>query len=299
MDSNFYKPHYWHIWLLYWMLRAISFFPFKIQTYIGRKTGVIGKYIFVKRRKIAEENLNLCFPEWSHEKQLQILDQHFESLGLALIEFGISWWCSDAKIRSLAKIEGLENLQGVLEKNRGVILLAGHFTTLEIISRLLRLHTDFHPVYRKNNNPLLDHIINSGRLRHCSKIILRDNLRSIINSLKCNIPVLYIPDQNLGRKQCIFVPFFNIQAATTTATSRLAKIANTPVLPVIQKRLPDNKGYSLVIKKELVNFPTDDHIMDTIRLNKDFEEQIRDNPENYLWVHRRFKTRPDGEARIY
>jgi KDO2-lipid IV(A) lauroyltransferase len=178
-------------------------------------------------------------------------------------------------------------------------LLAGHFTTLEIISRVLKLHADFHPMYRKNNNPLIDHIITTGRVRHTGKAIPHDDLRSLIRSLRSNMPVLYIPDQNFGRKHSIFVPFFGIQTATVPATSRLAAIDNTPVLPIIQQRLPENQGYRLVIEKELENFPTEDQEQDTTRINQILEQQVRNNPVDYLWVHRRFKTRPEGEKSFY
>lgn len=252
-----------------------------------------------KRKNIAETNLQLCFPDWTEEKRQETLQKHFESLGICLFEFGISWWWTDERFRPLAQIEGLDNLHAALGKNKGAILLAGHFTTLEIISRVLKLHADFHPMYRKNNNPLIDHIITSGRVRHTGKAIPHDDLRSMLRSLRANMPVLYIPDQNFGRKQSIFVPFFGIKTATVPATSRLAAIDNTPVLPIIQQHLPDSQGYRLVIEKELENFPTDDQVQDTARINKIFEQQVRNSPADYLWVHRRFKTRPEGEKPIY
>jgi len=296
---HFYHPRYWPIWVLYGLLRLVSFLPYHIQIYIGRKIGSCARHIFKKRRKIAEINLRLCFPEWTEEKRKEILKQHFESLGIGLVEFGMCWWWSDKKILPLAHVEGLEHLHNALRKNKGVILLAGHFTTLEIISLVLKPHTDFHPMYRKNNNEFLDYIIRSGRERHCGKVIPHDDLRSMIKSLRSNVPVLYIPDQNFGRRHSIFVPFFGIQTATVPATSRLAAIDNTPVVPIILQRLPDYKGYRLVIEKALENFPTDDPEQDTIRINQLFEKQVRDNPVDYLWVHRRFKTRPEGEGPIY
>ena len=292
-------PRYWPIWILFIALRLISYLPYKIQIFLGRKLGSFLRIIAKKRRAIADKNLQLCFPEWSDDKRRKILEKHFESLGISLFEFGISWWWSDKRMQPIAYIEGLDNLHEALQKGRGVILLAGHFVTLEIISRVLKLHANFHPMYRKNNNKLIDNIIRKERERHCGKVIAHDNLRSMIRSLRSNIPVLYIPDQNFGRKHSIFVPFFGIRTATVPATSRLAEISGTPVVPVIQQRLPDDEGYCLTIDKELDNFPTNDLEQDTIRINKIFEEQIRKNPVDYLWVHRRFKTRPDGEPSFY
>jgi Kdo2-lipid IVA lauroyltransferase/acyltransferase len=296
---KFIHPRYWPIWIFYGVIRLISYLPYKIQVGLGRRVGRVMMHLSPKRKKIAEINLRLCFPDWTGEKRQEILKKHFESLGICLFEFGITWWWPDESFRSLAQIEGLDNLHNALRKNKGVILLAGHFTTLEIISRVLKLYADFYPMYRKNNNPLIDHIITSGRIRHTGKAIPQDDLRSMIRSLRSNMPVLYIPDQNFGRKHSIFVPFFGIQTATVPATSRLAAIDNTPVLPIIQQRLPDNRGYRLVIEKALDNFPTEDLEQDTIRINQLFEHQIRNNPVDYLWVHRRFKTRPEGEEDIY
>jgi len=296
---NFLHPRFWLIWIFYSLLRLISYLPYRIQMGLGRLLGRMLLHPSSKRRKIAEINLRLCFSDWSEEKRQEILKKHFESLGMCLFEFGITWWWPDDRFRPLAQIEGLENLQAALGKNKGVILLAGHFTTLEIISRVLKLHADFHPMYRKNNNPLIDHIITTGRVRHTGKAIPHDDLRSLIRSLRSNMPVLYIPDQNFGRKHSIFVPFFGIQTATVPATSRLAAIDNTPVLPIIQQRLPENQGYRLVIEKELENFPTEDQEQDTTRINQILEQQVRNNPVDYLWVHRRFKTRPEGEKSFY
>ena len=299
METTFYHPRYWNIWILYCLLRLVSLLPYRVQIYLGRMIGLLFKAIFNKRKRIAEINLRLCFPEWSEQKRNEILTKHFESLGISLFEFCISWHWSDSKINRLAHIEGLENLHNALKENNGVIILAGHFTTLEIISRVLKLHTEVHPVYMKSNNPLLEHIISSGRIKHCGKIIPQNDMRSLLRSLRNNIPVLYIPDQNLKHKRRIFVPFFGIQTATIPTTSRLAAIYNTPVIPIIQRRLPDNQGYQLIIESKLENFPTDNLEQDTIRINKIIEKQVRDNPEDYLWVHRRFKSRPPGEKAIY
>ena len=292
-------PRYWLIWLGYVLLRLLCFLPYRVQVLLGRLLGRLLMKLSKKRRKIAGRNLQLCFPEWTQEKRNALLWKHAEALGVCLFEFGITWWWSDARFRPLAHIEGLDNLKAALKLGKGAILLAGHFTTLEIISRVLKLHADFYPVYRRHNNPLIEHIITSGRRRHCGKVIPNDDLRSLVRSLRDNVPVLYIPDQNFGRKNAIFVPFFGIQAATLPATSRIAAIDNTPVLPIVQQRLAGNRGYRLVIDKPLENFPGDSLEQDTIRINRIFEKQVRENPVDYLWVHRRFKTRPEGEPPIY
>ena len=202
-------------------------------------------------------------------------------------------------MRPLAHVEGLENLQNALKKNKGAILLVAHFTTLVIISRVLRLFVDLNIMYRKIDNELIDHIFKDIEERFDGKLIRHDDLKSMIRSLRSNIPVVYLPDRNFEKRQSIFVPFFGIQTATIPATSRLAGIDNTPVIPIIQQRLPGNKGYQLEILAALDNFPSDDIEKDTIRINQIIEEQVRQYPTEYLWVHRRFKTRPPGEKPIY
>lgn len=284
---------------MYGLLRLINLLPYRLQVYLGKMLGFILFHVAGKRRRIAETNLRLCFPELPEEERRKILKQHFMSLGISLFEFGIGYWWSDRRFGPLAHIEGLEHLDRALQKNRGAILLAGHFTTLEIISRVLKLHRDFHPMYRKHNNPLIEHIITSERIRYVGKVIPHDDLRSMIRSLRSNMPVLYIPDQNFGRRHSIFVPFFGIPTATVTATSRIAAIDRTPVVPIVQERLPENRGYRLTIQQELEDFPGDDLEEDIMRINRIFEEQIRRNPVDYLWVHRRFKTRPEGEPSFY
>ena len=296
---KFIHPRYWLIWAGYVLLRLMSFLPFRVQVGLGRILGRVAILLSSQRRRIAMTNLRLCFPEWPEEKRRAMLWKHAEALGICLFEFGITWWWSDARFRPLVHIEGLDNLQEALKQGKGAILLAAHFTTLEIVVRILKYSTGMHPMYRRHNNPLIDNIITSGRVRHSGKAIPHDDARSLIRSLRANQPVLYIPDQNFGRKHCIFVPFFGIQTATLPATSRLAAIDNTPVLPIVPQRLPDYRGYRMVIEKPLENFPTENPEQDTIRINQLFEKQVRDNPADYLWVHRRFKTRPEGAAPIY
>ncbi len=296
---HFSHPRYWPIWIFYGLLRLISLLPYSTQIYLGRTLGSLLRRIAKKRRQIAEINLRLCFPDWTHEKRNEILKRHFESLGIFLFEFGIACWWSDKRLRPLAHVEGLENLQNALKKNKGAILLVAHFTTLVIISRALRLHVELNAMYRKIDNKLMDQIFKDVEERFDVKLIRHDDLKSMIRSLRNNISVIYIPDQNFGKRHSIFTPFFGIQTATIPATSRLAGIDNTPVIPIIQQRLPNNKGYRVVISKELDNFPGGDIEKDTIRLNQIIEEQVRQNPSEYLWIHRRFKTRPPGEKPIY
>lgn len=299
MKPDFLLPRYWLIWLFYGAMRLSVFLPFRIQTLLGRLLGHCLMAISPQRRRIARINLGLCFPEWDEKKVKQVLRQNAGAMGLSVFEFAMAHWYSDDRIRQISEIEGVENLQNALAQKRGVILLVGHFTTMEIMSRILRLQTIFHPVYRKFNNPLVEYLIKRSRLNHIDKVIEHDDMRSIVRSLRSNVPVFYIPDRNFGRKYALFVPFFGIPTATIPATSRLAGLYHSPVLPLVQQRLPGGRGYKLIIQPPLENFPTNDLQSDTARISKIIEDQVRQNPADYLWVHRRFKTRPEGEPPVY
>jgi KDO2-lipid IV(A) lauroyltransferase len=293
------QPRFWPIWCFIGLIHLASLFPFRWQMNLGSLLGKLAKRFGKKRVRIAETNMRLCFPEWSDEQRREMLDRHFESLGRAPFDFGIAAWWRDKQIERLAIIEGLDNMQEALSRGRGAILLAGHFTTLDIAGRIMHLHTEMYPVYRKHNNPLVEEFIGGNRANICGKAISHEDMRSMYKALRDNIPLYYIPDQNFGMRYSIFVPFFGVQTATITATSRLAAKYNTPVVPIVQERLPDYQGYRVKFEKALENFPSDDIVKDATRINRLLEQQVRDNPMDYLWVHRRFKTRPEGEKSLY
>lgn len=296
---KFVHPRYWPIWCFFGLVRLASFFPHRWQMRAGMLTGRLLKYVVSEWVRITDTNLRLCFPEWPEDKRRALRNRHFESLGKCPFDFAIASWWSDERICHLARVEGLDNLHNALVQQRGVILLAGHFITLDITGRIMHLHTSFYPVYRKHNNPLMEAFIGGNRAMICGKAIPHDNLRSMYQALRDKMPLYYIPDQNFGRKHCVFVPFFGIQAATTTAVSRLAGKYHTPVVPVVQQRLPGDRGYLVKFREPLRNFPSGDPVQDTLRINQLLEAQIRQNPVDYLWIHRRFKTRPEGEEAIY
>lgn len=299
MKPEFLLPRYWFIWLVYGFMRLSVFLPFPLQMRLGRQLGRCLMALVPSRRKIADINLRLCFPEWDEDRLKEVLRLNAEAMGLSIMEFAIGHWYTDERMNKISGIEGVEHLQAALARERGVILLVGHFTTMEIMSRILRMQTLLHAVYRKHNNPLIEYLIKRLRLKHVDKVIEHDDVRSMVRSLKRNVPLFYIPDRNFGRKQAVFVPFFGIPTAMVTATSRLAGLYNSPVLPLVQQRLPDDRGYKLIIQPPLEKFPTDDVYADTARISKIIEDQVRQHPADYLWVHRRFKTRPPGEPSVY
>jgi KDO2-lipid IV(A) lauroyltransferase len=294
-----YAPRYWPTWVGIGLMWSLTRLPYSWQIGIGHVIGSLLYRLAKRRRHIARVNLSLCFPELDKSQLELLLKQHFSSLGIGLMETAMTWWMPSNRLKNLVKVEGLENLYQALDRKKGVILLSGHFTTLEIGGRLLSLYTPFHAMYREHKNPVIESVMRDGRARSCGNVIDRRDLRAVLRALQQNNPIWYAPDQDYGIRHGIFVPFFGIPAATTTATSRIAAKSGAAVVPFFQVRLPRGRGYQLTLSPALENFPSGDAEADTRRVNKLFEQRIKENPSQYIWVHRRFKTRPAGEVSLY
>jgi KDO2-lipid IV(A) lauroyltransferase len=288
-------PRYWPTWLGILFLRLSVFLPFGWQQALGRTMGRLAMRFATKRRRIAETNLRLCFPEWDDAKRQAVLQEHFESLGAAVFEMPLSWWGSARRLRGLAHVQGLEHLQQALEHGRGVILLSAHFTSLEIGGRLLSLYAPFHPMYRSHDNPVIEYVMAGNRRKHCEKAIPRDSVREMIRSLKGNHAIWYAPDQNTQRKASVFVGFFGQMASTNSGTARLARLTGALVIPFHAVRREQGDGYDLALEPPLEDFPVGDLEADTQRINDLIEGWVRRSPAHYLWIHRRFRTRPNRD----
>ena len=247
------------------------------------------------RREIARLNIGVCFPDFGEGRQAELLKQHFEAIGIALMEMPSAWWGSPSKLGPLRAISGKQHLDKALEKGRGAILASAHFISMDPGLRHFSLERYLCAVYRPNNNPVFDYIINRARARHHGEMIDRSDIRKIVRALKSNTPVWYPPDQDHGPRHSVFVPFFGIPSATLTATTRLVKLSGAPVVPCYFHRLPNKAGYEIVLLPALANFPGQTEADDARRLTELLEEQIKRSPEQYLWLHRRFKTRPPLE----
>lgn len=274
--------------------------PFPWQLAIGGQTGRWIGRVARRRRRIAEINLQLCFPELLPTQRADLLGAHFAALGIGLFETAMAWWAPDDKLRRLARVEGLEHLQQALDRGKGVILLTGHFTPLELGARFITWHQPFHALYRPHKNPLYEAVMHRERERR-SRLppLAREDLRGLLRAFKQARAVWYAPDQNHGIRNSVFVPFFGIPTCTITATSRLAALSGAAVVPYFPRRLPGARGYEVVIVPALEDFPSGDITADTRRINELLEHYIRKAPEQYLWVHRRFKTRPPGQPGYY
>jgi len=297
---HFLLPRYWPIWLGLGLMKIMAALPFGWQLAAGGQVGLwLGK-IARRRRRIAEINLSLCFPEWSPAERNRLLEAHFAALGIGLFETAMAWWASDDQLRRLARVEGAEHLEHALAQRKGVLLLTGHFTMLELGARFITWHQPFHAMYRSHKNRLYEAVMRRERERRSRLPPLpHEDMRGLLRAFKKGRAVWYAPDQNHGIRNSVFVPFFGVTACTVMATSRLAALSGAAVVPYFPKRLPGRAGYEVVILPALSEFPSGDIEADTRRINELLERHIREAPEQYLWVHRRFKTQPPGAASPY
>ncbi len=292
------SPRYWPSWIGFGLLRLIALLPYPAGLVVGRMLGQLLHLLPLPTRQIARINIDLCFPELPEKERTRILRDHFISLGISLVETAYSWWGTGKKVMNRYRIEGLEHLQEAKSKGNGVILLNAHFTTLELGGCLIGKHTRLAAMYRDQKNLLADRIMFQGRSKNADIVIHRNDIRSLLKALKDDYAVWYAPDQNYAGSNHAFVPFFGIPAATNTATARIAKTSGAAVVPFLQYR-DDNNNYHLVIEPALKDFPGDDLVAATARINQVIEAQIRQAPAQYLWVHRRFKNRPEGVDPVY
>jgi KDO2-lipid IV(A) lauroyltransferase len=297
--GNFIHPRFWVMWFTFGLLRLASLFPYRFQLSFGRLVGKLIKHLSGKRQRVVEINLQLCFPEKSPTERERIKNESYQSIGIALFEMAMCWWWSEKRLKSLVEIRGMENLEAVLASGQGAILLSGHFTSLEIGGRLFTLTTPMQVMYRTQRNAMLDSYLYSKRCGYLKNVISRKNTRQFIKGIKQLIPTWYAPDQNFSSERNTFAPFFGIPAATITASSRLVQSAGCAMLPFYTYRKPDGTGYILTIDPALENFPCGDDLADATAINASIEKFARVHPEQYMWVHQRFKSRPEGEPPMY
>lgn len=290
---------YWPIWLLVGLLRLLIYLPYSYLIRLGSAIGSLLYHLNTRERKTAQTNIALCFPHLTAVAQQELVRANFREIGIAVFETALGWWASNRKLRGLLTVHGQENIDLALTKGHGAILLGAHYTSLEIVGRLFSQQQDFAVVYRIHKHPVIAWINDQALCQHYARALPREQVRSIIQWLRHNQVLWYTPDVDAGLKHSVFVPFFGVQAATVTATSRFAKMAKTAVIPVSFYRRHDYSGYDVYFKPALHDFPSEDLGNDALRINQLIEEAIKIQPAQYLWQYRRFKTRPPGEARLY
>ena len=262
---------------------------------IGRIVHAAGR----SRRAIVRRNIELCFPELSTAERDALTRAHFVALGISVIEMGLGRWGSDAQHLKLGKLVGIEHLNAAIDAGKGVILLSAHFTTLEIMGRVLALHCPpFDAVYRKNRSDFITELLRTGRERSADDTIEKRDIKKMVRNLRKGRPVWYAPDQSYDRKGSEVIEFFGVPSMHTTATSALARLGKAVTLPFFPQRVDDG-SYVFTILPPLENFPSGDDVEDTRKYIRALEEHIRKCPEQYFWVHRKFKNLPDGYPDYY
>ncbi len=277
----------------------VAHIPYRLQMALGRGLGMLALEVMPHRRRIAETNIRLCFPNVNQKERTLLLRQNFKEMGISLIELGLACWGSEVSQQRRTQIMGEDYVQAALKKGKGVILLGAHFVTIEMVAQLTGKRHRIWGIYRPQKNKLFDRFLFRVRSRSLAGLLHRDNMIGIVRCLKQNQIIYYAGDQDYGRQHSQFAPFFGIQAATITAGLRLAKVSGAAIIPMFHYRLPNNEGYQVILQPALENIPSDDVISDLTRINQIIEAGIAVCPTQYLWIHRRFKTRPSGIAGYY
>jgi KDO2-lipid IV(A) lauroyltransferase len=282
------------LWLLHWL-------PLALLAPLGRSLGWVLHALAGSRRAIARRNLELCFPEKSEHERRALVREHFQWLGRSILERGLLWWAPTERLRRLIHVEGEVTLAE--RSDRPVMWLVPHFMALDVAGAATQLFQkqQVASIYQAQSDAVMDAAIRRGRLRfNQGEVFPRsDSAKPLIRAIRKGWAFFNLPDMDFGERDAAFVPFFGVSAATLLAPSRMARALDMLVQPVIAEILPGGQGYRVRFLPPLTDFPSDDALADTAAMNRWIESEIRRNPAQYLWVHKRFKSRPPGEAPLY
>jgi KDO2-lipid IV(A) lauroyltransferase len=293
-------PRYWPGWLAAGFMWLLGKTPQWLALAVAPFLGWLLSALMKSRRRVAERNVERCFAEFDAEQRKAVIDGCFQSLGRMLFEMAWCWSASDRKLRAMSRIEGGEHLDAAREEGKGVLLITGHITCLEIGGRITGMaFPGCSGIYRPLKSPVLEWYQNRGRARYSVGMIRKSEMRSAIRFLRRDGILWYAPDQDFGARQSLFVPFFGIPAATLLATVKLVAATGCAVVPMFPSYDPEQRRYTVSFQPALKDFPSGSDLRDLTRINRILEAQVRQAPEQYWWIHRRFKTRPEGEAPFY
>jgi len=297
---HFLAPRYWPIWFFAGFLFLLAQLPYSLLLRIGSFFGWALMLALPKRKKVTDINLALCFPELSEEARNNLCKNSFRSNGIGLCELALAWFASDKRLKKMVTATGLENLATAKSQDHGVLTVTCHFTSIELGLRLLSFYTPLNIMYRPQDNLCFEWILSHRRRHYIRECISRRNMHGMMRALKQKDAIMcYTPDQDMGKDGTIFAPFFGVQANTVIGTNYFAKRTGAAVLPGFYYRLEKDKKYLLNFLPILSDFPSDNAIEDATRINQLIENAILKHPEQYMWQHRRFKTRPPGEENFY
>ena len=297
--SSYRAPETWPVWIGMALLRLVCLLPHRVALALGRVFGLLAHAMGGSRRAVARRNIELCFPELDADSRDALAREHFKALGMAMIELGLGRWASLQRLRRFSTLTGLEHVRDALATGKGVILLSAHFTTLEIMGRVLADEIPpFDAVFRKNRSDFMTELQRSGREVSADTTIEKRDIKKMVRSLRNGRAVWYAPDQSYNRKGAEVIDFFGVPAMHTTATSTLARLGDALVVPFFPRRR-DDMTYEFVLLPAFDNFPSDDPVADTQRYIEVLEKHIGSCPEQYFWIHRKFKDLPDGYPDYY
>jgi KDO2-lipid IV(A) lauroyltransferase len=297
--ASVFSPRHWPSWVGLGFVRLVAKLPYRALLALGRGLGVLTSRLPGARRRVAQRNLALCFPEMPDVERARLLQRNLADLGLMLVEFAFAWFGTDRAIaRVPCVVEGLEHLQRCRAQSRGVLLVGAHFSHLELCARLVSQRIRIAGMYRVMDDPVFERAVLRARLHYADAMFTKDELRASVKYLKRGGTLWYAPDQDMRGKDTVFAPFFGVNASTLTATHHLARLSGAAVIPFFHRRETDG-GYAIRLEAPLEDFPSADVAADTARVNERIERMVREAPEQYLWVHKRFKTRPPGDPPLY
>ena len=296
-QSRLWSPAYWPAWIGVAIMRVVNGLPWPEKRLLARGLAWLVFHGVGIRRPVVFTNLRLCFPDRTTAEITALARAHYDALALGIFEVCAAWW-SPAEDLPPHRIVGLEHLRAAIGRGRGVLLLTAHFTTLEIAGRYVALHHPLGCLYRDPNHPVFAHLMRGQRERHMSVAVHFDDLRGLVRALRANQATWYAPDQGKRSKSSEILPFFGVPAITNTATGKIADMTGAAVVPFFVKREADH-SYTLTVLPALADFPTADPAADAIRINRLIEEHVRAAPDQYFWVHRRFKARGPGYPEVY
>lgn len=300
IDPALLHPRHWASWIAVGLLSVLGRLPFPVIWALGRLLGHLGYRLAAPRRAVGRRNLEICLPELSASERERILREHFAWLGVSALSQGVRWGISRARIARLTRIRHREFIDTCIAAGRPVILLAPHFIALELGGAAFTalVHPGVH-MYQKVRNPVMDWRVRRARCQFGSIPVERqDDLRGLVREIRKGAPFIYLPDQDAGRRG-LFVPFCGLPASTVPMLGRFAAMTDAVVIPTCARFLPWGRGLEVIFDPPLADFPSGDPVRDSARMNQVIEARIHTMPEQYFWVHRRFKTRPPGEPPIY
>jgi Kdo2-lipid IVA lauroyltransferase/acyltransferase len=292
-------PACWPAWLAVALLRLLVLLPLAAQRRAGLFIGDAMRILARSRRRIVATNLALCFPELAPAMRETLLRENFRAWGLGMVEAAAGWWSSAARLQARSTVQGLELLQQARAQGQGVLLIGMHMSDLELAGCSLALHGELDMVYRRQQNPVWDRVMRRGREARFARVIERADTRALLRSLRQGRPVWYLPDQDFGARHSLFAPFFGVPAATLTATTRVLRLGKAQPLLFTHHRHDDGMHHVLRISEFPPSYPVRDEELNVQQFNRVVEQAVRAHAGQYLWAHRRFKTRPPGVAFPY